>query len=167
MQRQLSNGKQQPARKTSATKSPGTGILLNKSPANAKQAPPSNGNIETLNHFDKIQPKDDLEIKRQRDESTGGSSNGPSNKKDKKKGGKHGKKDASPATTVAVVEKKSNAPVDVVDATFAVPSEPAVAIAVPVVEESPRNTANKQKMNKKKRNAALLVQQLGKFFMKS
>lgn len=48
----------------------------------AKPAPPANGNIETLNHFDKIHPKDDLEIKKQRDESVGRAAN----KKDNKKG---------------------------------------------------------------------------------
>lgn len=48
----------------------------------AKPAPPANGNIETLNHFDKSHPKDDLEIKKQRDESVGRAAN----KKDNKKG---------------------------------------------------------------------------------
>lgn len=48
----------------------------------AKSAPPANGNIETLNHFEKIHPKDDLEIKKQRDESVGRTVN----KKDNKKG---------------------------------------------------------------------------------
>lgn len=134
---------------------------MNKSPANTKPAPPSDDNIETLNHFDKIHPKDDLEIKRQRDESTGRTTNA-TNKKDKKKGGKQGKKDASPATTVAVVEKKPAVSIDAVDATLTIPSETAVATVAPVVKESPRNAANKQKLNKKKRNEALLVQQLGK-----
>lgn len=139
---------------------------MNKSPANAKPAPPSNGNIETLNHFDKIQPKDDLEIKRQRDESLGRAANAataPANKKDNKKGGKQGKKDASPATTVAAVEKKTIVSVDAVDSTLTIPSETVAATAVTVVKESPRNVANKEKLSKKKRNEAILIQQLGKF----
>lgn len=69
-------------RKTSTSKSPGSGILINKSTTAAKPAPPANGTIETLNHFDKIHPKDDLEIKKIRDESVGRTVN----KKDNKKG---------------------------------------------------------------------------------
>lgn len=82
-QRQLSAGKIIPqVRKTSTSKSPGSGILINKSTTAAKPAPPANGNIETLNHFEKIHPKDDLEIKKHRDESVGRTVN----KKDNKKG---------------------------------------------------------------------------------
>lgn len=72
-----------PVRKTSATKSPGSGILVNKVTTAAKPAPPANGNIETLNHFDKIHPKDDLEIKKHRDESVGRNVNKKENKKGK------------------------------------------------------------------------------------
>lgn len=72
-----------PVRKTSATKSPGSGILVNKVTTAAKPAPPANGNIETLNHFDKIHPKDDLEIKKHRDESIGRNVNKKENKKGK------------------------------------------------------------------------------------
>lgn len=158
-QRQLSNGKPQPVRKTSASKSPGSGILVNKSTVSTKPAPPANGSIETLNHFEKSHPKDDLEIKKQRDESTGRSANGAASKKDNKKGGnKQSKKDASPAQTVAAAERKA----DVVDALLSVPTETAVAVAVPVAKESPRNAPNKEKVSKKKRNEALLIQQLGK-----
>lgn len=82
-QRQLSTGNIIPKiRKTSTSKSPGSGILINKSTGAAKPAPPANGTIETLNHFDKIHPKDDLEIKKHRDESVGRTAN----KKDNKKG---------------------------------------------------------------------------------
>lgn len=70
-------------RKISASKSPGTGILLNKLTITAKPAPPANGTIETLNHFEKIHPKDDLEIKKHRDESIGRTAN-------KKENGKKG-----------------------------------------------------------------------------
>lgn len=157
----MSNGKSQPTRKTSTNKSPGSGILVNKSTGNPKPAPPSNGSIETLNHFEKSLPKDDLEIKKQRDESQG-RSNGPASKKDNKKGGsKQAKKDASPATAVAAIEKTSNA--DAVDAHLTIPNETVVAVVVPVSKESPRNAPNKEKLNKKKRNEALLVQQLGMF----
>lgn len=135
---------------------------MNKSTGNPKPAPPSNGSIETLNHFEKSHPKDDLEIKKQRDESLGRSANVATSKKENKKGGnKQSKKDASPAQTVAVAEKKTAA-TDAVDALLSVPTETAVAVAVPVSKESPRNVANKEKVNKKKRNEALLVQQLGK-----
>lgn len=44
---------------------------MNKLTTAAKPAPPANGTIETLNHFEKIHPKDDLEIKKHRDESIG------------------------------------------------------------------------------------------------
>lgn len=82
-QRQLSTGKiVPPVRKTSSSKSPGSGILINKSTTAVKPAPPANGTIETLNHFDKSHPKDDLEIKKHRDESIGRTAN----KKDNKKG---------------------------------------------------------------------------------
>lgn len=49
-----------------------------------KPAPSANGTIETLNHFEKIHPKDDLEIKKHRDESIGRNAN-------KKENGKKGK----------------------------------------------------------------------------
>lgn len=72
-----------PVRKVSASKSPGTGILVNKLTTAAKPAPPANGTIETLNHFEKSHPKDDLEIKKHRDESIGRTNN-------KKESGKKG-----------------------------------------------------------------------------
>lgn len=73
-----------PVRKVSTSKSPGSGILVNKMTTAAKPAPPANGTIETLNHFEKIHPKDDLEIKKHRDESIGRTTN-------KKENGKKGK----------------------------------------------------------------------------
>lgn len=82
-QRQLSTGKiVAPAvRKISTSKSSGTGILVNKLTSAAKPAPPANGTIETLNHFEKIHPKDDLEIKKHRDESLGRTTNKKENVK--------------------------------------------------------------------------------------
>lgn len=166
LKRQLSTGKMQPVRKTSTSKSPGSGILVNKSSVTPKPAPPTNGAIETLNNFDKIHPKDDLEIKKHRDESLGRTSNTSAAKKEhKKSAGKQAKKDNSPAAHT--VEKKSNVSNDAVDAHLTIPME-VVANAVPSVpKESPKNHANKEKFNKKKRNDALLVQQLGKYFSKS
>ncbi|XP_031636294.1 putative leucine-rich repeat-containing protein DDB_G0290503 isoform X2 [Contarinia nasturtii] len=154
--RQLSVGKiNPPVRKTSTSKSPGSGILVNKSTTAAKPAPPANGNIETLNHFDKSHPKDDLEIKKQRDESVGRTVNKKENKK-----GKPAKKDISPAATQNTVEKVSNPPNDSVDAQLSVPFEIVAASVAAAPKESPKNVANKEKPNKKKRNDALLIQQL-------
>lgn len=70
-----------PVRKISTSKSPGTGILVNKLTTAAKPAPPANGTIESLNNFDKIHPKDDLEIKKHRDESIGRTVNKKDNTK--------------------------------------------------------------------------------------
>lgn len=142
---------QQPARKISSTKSPGSGILINKPTSAPKPAPPTNGSIETLNHFDKIHPKDDLEIKKHRDESIGRSAN----KKEHKNGGKHNKKE-----TPTVHEKF--VPIDAVDAHSTIPME-VVTLSTAAPKESPKNVANKEKSNKKKRNDAILIQQLGKF----
>lgn len=73
--------------------------------------------------------------------------------------GKPVKKDSSPALSVAneTVASFSN---DAVDATLAVPIEIAAITAAP--KESPKNTGNKEKSNKKKRNDAILIQQSGK-----
>lgn len=148
---------------------------MNKPTTAPKPAPPTNGSIESLNHFDKSHPKDDLEIKKHRDESLGRIS-----KKDNKKGmrlplksikrnkikkffsaggSKSNKKDGSPASA-QTVEK---APVQQNDAVDASPAIEAITTALTVApKESPKNTANKEKPNKKKRNDALLIQQLGK-----
>lgn len=154
----MSTGKigQQPTRKISASKSPGSGILVNNKPSsNQKLAPPpTNGSVESLNNFDKIHPKDDLEIKKQRDESVGRTT---SNSK-KEKGGKH-KKDNSPATIVAKAPEQTN---DSVDAHLNVALEVVAQTAVITPKESPKNVANKEKPNKKKRTDAALIQQLGK-----
>lgn len=80
-------------------------------------------------------------------------------------GAKQNKKDGSPAMAkaaekVANAEKPSN---DGVDAQLPTPIEAVAASVVAPPKESPKNTANKEKPNnKKKRNDALLVQQLGK-----
>lgn len=146
---------QQPARKISSSKSPGSGILVNKPSSTQKLAPPpTNGSVESLNNFDKIQPKDDLEIKKHRDESVGRTTN---NSK-KEKGGKH-KKDNSPATIVAKTPEQTN---DSVDAHVNVPVEVFAQTAAIIPKESPKHVANKEKPNRKKRNDAALVQQLGK-----
>lgn len=77
--------------------------------------------------------------------------------------GKANKKDSSPAPSNVVAEKATNGTNDAVDALSAVPIEVFAAQAVAVQKESPKNTANKEKMNKKKRSDALLIQQLGNF----
>lgn len=157
----------------------------------AKPAPPANGTIEALNHFEKSHPKDDLEIKKHRDESIGRTTN---KKENGKKGkvfeiyrfqaknstigskiivrspGKAAKKDNSPASNAFAVAEKSNtnAANDAVDTAAALQVEPVVVQQLVAVQaaappkESPKNSANKEKSNKKKRNDALLVQQLGK-----
>lgn len=61
-----------------------------------------------------------------------------------------------------VAEKATNGTNDAVDAQGVTPIEVFAAQAVAVQKESPKNTANKEKSNKKKRNDALLIQQLGK-----
>lgn len=146
-----------------------------------------------MNHFEKIHPKDDLEIKKQRDESVGRTTN----KKDNKKGrfrfffkyflhteweischicgiikninkfstGKPSKKDSSPAVVTNAVEKVANVANDAVDAHLVAPLEVVAASVVAAPRESPKNTANKEKANKKKRNDAILIQQLGKFLL--
>lgn len=162
-QRQLSTSKINVAavRKSSATKPPGTSILLNKNTNNARTNVVNvNGAIESLNHFDKIQPKDDLEIKKQRDESLSrnrSSSSGPGSNKKEKKANKHqAKKDASPT---AAAENTATV-VDAVESHLIVPLE-AVALAAAAPKESPKNAPKDNKSNKKRRNDAL-VQQLGK-----
>lgn len=76
--------------------------------------------------------------------------------------GKSAKKDISPAATNAQ-EKPSIVVNDAIDAQLVAPLEIVAASVVSAPKESPKNTANKEKPNKKKRNDALLVQQLGKF----
>lgn len=164
-------------RKNSSTKPPGSGILVNKSSSDTnKSIAVNNVPIEPLNHFDKIQPKDDLEIKKHRDESTS-SAHAHSNKKEGKKskqhgiryiyerdtisfhfqsgGTKHAKKDSSPASQP---EKLFN---EVVDNHLIVPVE-TVAVAV-VAKESPKNAPTKEKNSKKKKSDAALISQLSKY----
>lgn len=79
--------------------------------------------------------------------------------------GKSNKKDNSPASsnnTVAEKTNANNAANDVIDAQVAVPLEVMTAHVVAVSKESPKPSTNKEKPNKKKRNDALLVKQLGK-----
>lgn len=80
--------------------------------------------------------------------------------------GKVAKKDSSPATA-NVQEKPLIIVNDAVDAVLSVPLEVVAASVVAAPKESPKNTAHKEKSNKKKRNDALLVQQLGNFDDKS
>lgn len=145
-------------RKNSATKPPGTSILVNKSiNGNAAKAVNTNGTtqLEPLNNFEKSQPKDDLEIKKQRDESIGRAAA----KKDGKKTKPNNKKDASPA-----FEKVTTlgSQLETVDSHLNVPVAEVATVAV-VPKDSPKNVPNKEKSNKKKRNDALLVQQLGEY----
>lgn len=159
LQRQLSTGKlnAQAVRKNSNTKPPGTSILINKSTnGNAAKAINVNGTIEPLNNFEKIHPKDDLEIKKQRDESLGRSANAAP-KKDGKKSKPNNKKDASPS-----VEKVAalGSQVESVDGPVNVPIIEIATVTV-VPKDSPKNHPNKEKSNKKKRNDAQLIQQLG------
>lgn len=158
MQRQLSTGKlnTQAVRKNSATKLPGSSILVNKSSnGNAAKAINTNGTtqLEPLNNFEKIQPKDDLEIKKHRDESIGHAAA----KKDVKKGKPNNKKDASPA-----LEKVTTlgSQLETIDGHLNVPVTEVATVTV-VPKDSPKNLPNKEKSSKKKRNDALLVQQLG------
>lgn len=160
-QKPLTTGKrsqQQAVRKNSSTKPPGSSILLNKNDA----ARPSISNVTIeLNHFEESQPKDDLEVRKHRDESLGRVNN---KKEQKRVAAKHhnnnNKKDHSPK----VVEKAIVAPSPAAD-----PIEPITAtvneivtatVAIPVQKESPKNQPNKDKLNKKKKNEALLVQKL-------
>lgn len=112
-----------------------------------------------LNHFEESQPRDDLEVRRHRDESATRVL-----KKDQKKGGaggKHNNKKDSPKVTEKV-------PVPIVTLSDAVDAQPLAAVvneivtatAVAVQKESPKNQPNKDKQNKKKKNEALLVQKL-------
>lgn len=162
-QRQLSTGKINVAavRKSSATKPPGASILMNKNANTARTNVVNvNGAVESLNHFDQIQPKDDLEIKKQRDESLSRNrslSSGPGSNKKEKKANKHqAKKDASPTAAA----ENSATVVDAVESHLIVPLE-AVASATAAPKESPKNAPKDNKSNKKRRNDAL-VQQLGK-----
>lgn len=113
---------------------------------------------EPLNHFEESHPKDDLEIRKAKDEII------HSNKKDHKKGtGKQNnntKKEntpkSSPVANVTPVVDVEQPPV--------VANEVVAVAAVAVVQkESPKNVANKDKYNKKKKNEAILVQKLGKY----
>lgn len=52
---------------------------------------------------------------------------------------------------------------DSVDAHLTVPLEVVAASVIAAPKESPKNAANKEKASKKKRNDAILIQQLGKF----
>lgn len=151
---------QQAVRKNSSTKPPGSSILINKNDA----ARPSISNVTIeLNHFEEIQPKDDLEIRKHRDESAGNVNN---KKEQKRAAAKHNnnnnnnKKDHSPK----VIEKPAHAaapaanPIEPI--TVAVNEIVTSTVHIPVQKESPKNQANKDKLNKKKKNEALLVQKL-------
>lgn len=118
-----------------------------------------------MNHFEEIQPKDDLEIRKHRDESTSAPAPAISKKEQRKaaasqkinnnnSNNNNNKKDLP-----KVVEKQV---VDVTDhqqVAVAV-NEIVTAAAVSVQKESPKNQANKDKQNKKKKTDAILVQKL-------
>lgn len=77
--------------------------------------------------------------------------------------GKSSKKDSSPVSSNIVAEKATHVANDAVDAQL-VPIEVVAAQMVSAApKESPKHTVNKEKSNKKKRNDALLIQQLGNF----
>lgn len=133
--KQKPQGKRNQNRKNSASKPPGTSILTNKSDA-VVVAPPTNG-TETLNHFEEIQPKDDLEMRKQKVESAENAK--PNNKKD----GKKNKKNVpSPKT-----EKPNPSAV----------AENAVAEKEVAVTESPKIQSVKEKHNKKKKPEPAVV----------
>lgn len=142
-------------RKNSATKPPGSSILINKNDSGRS----SGTNVAVdLNHFEESQPKDDWEIRKHRDDSI---VNGGHKKEGKKSaGGKpNNKKEHSPKQTAAavaatnVIHELNDQPM--VNAV----TEIAIAVAANAAQrESPKNQPNKQ--NKKKKNDALLVQKL-------
>ncbi|KAG4077356.1 hypothetical protein HA402_009757 [Bradysia odoriphaga] len=131
------HGKRHQNRKNSASKPPGTSILTNKS--DAVVVAPATNNTETLNHFEEIQPKDDLEMRKQKIESA---ENVKPNKKDGKK--LKNKKDVpSPKT-----EKPNPSVV-----------ENAVVEKEVAVTESPKIQSVKEKPNKKKKSEPTTVAQ--------
>lgn len=77
-------------------------------------------------------------------------------------GKQHNKKDGG--SPLAHAEKQSNAFNDAVDNHLIVPAD--VIVNAAIQKESPKNVPNKEKSNKKKRNDALLVQQLSELNMK-
>lgn len=148
----------QTIRKNSSTKPPGTSILVNKNTNPAKTNVLNvNGSIEPLNHFDKIQPKDDLEIKKHRDESLSRNhslSSGPgNNKKEKKTNKNQSKKDVSPIASPEITVEV----VDTIENHLIVPLESVAQANSP--KESPKNAPKeKSNKNKNKRNDALIQQ---------
>lgn len=130
-------GKRNQNRKNSASKPPGTSILTNKS--DSVVIAPAAIATESLNHFEEIQPKDDLEMKKQKNES---SDNAKHNKKDGKKI-KNKKELPSPKI------EKPNPPV----------VENAVSEKEIAVTESPKIQSAKEKHNKKKKSEPIIVAQ--------
>lgn len=73
--------KKQKERKNSGSKPSGASILANKTEQTPAAATTT---VETLNHFEQIHPKDDFEIKKQKEETA--DNNAKANKKEAKKG---------------------------------------------------------------------------------
>lgn len=124
-------GKRNQNRKNSASKPPGTSILTNKS--DAVVVAPTATNTETLNHFEDIQPKDDVELKKQKSES--GENVKPNNKKDGKK-----------------LKNKKELPSPKIEKPNAAIIENAVVEKEIAVTESPKIQSAKEKHNKKKKS---------------
>lgn len=131
-------GKRNQNRKNSASKPPGTSILTNKS--DAVVVAPVASTTETLNHFEEIHPKDDLEMRKQKTESADAAKH--NNKKDGKKL-KNKKELASPK-----IEKPS-----------ATVIENAIVEKEVAVTDSPKIQSVKEKHNKKKKPEPIVVAQ--------
>ncbi|KAJ6635149.1 hypothetical protein Bhyg_13732, partial [Pseudolycoriella hygida] len=126
-------GKRNPNRKNSGSKPPGTSILTNKFDTVVA--------AETLNHFEEIHPKDDLELKKQQIEMAENAK--PNSKKDGKKS-KNKRELPSPKT-----EKPS---VTVVENVVVIEKEVAST-------ESPKIQPVKEKQSKKKKSEPAIVPQ--------
>lgn len=131
-------GKRNQNRKNSASKPPGTSILTNKSDSVA--VAPTSNNTETLNHFEEIQPKDDLEMRKQKNESADNAK--PNNKKDGKK-----------------LKTKRELPSPKIEKPNQQVNENAVVEKEVAVTESPKIQSVKEKHNKKKKSEPLVVAQ--------
>ncbi len=141
-------GKRNQNRKNSASKPPGTSILINKS--DAVIVAPAANNTETLNHFEESQPKDDWEMKKHKNESSADNAK-PNNKKDGNKKLKNKKELPSPK-----IEKPSSS-----SSSSAVVENNAIVVVEKevTVTESPKIQLAKEKHNKKKKSEPLVVAQ--------
>lgn len=133
-------GKRNQNRKNSASKPPGSSILTNK--LDSVVVAPVISNTETLNHFEEIQPKDDLEMRKQRNEPA--DSGKATNKKDAKNTKKNKRDVPSPK-----IEKPTAATV----------LENAAVEKEAAVTDSPKNQPAREKPNKKKKSEPVAVAQ--------